>query len=168
MDHTVLVIALIVCCLAGLALIAIGLPGIWLMVIAVISYGLVTKFVTVGVITLSVTIVLALLSEVAEAYLGFGLAKKYGGSKRAGWGALIGGLVGAGMGVPIPIIGSVIGSLIGAFAGALLFEYLGHGDSDKAFRAGWGALLGRVAATATKMALGLVITVMAVIGALRG
>jgi len=168
MDHTVLVIALIVCCLAGLALIAIGLPGIWLMVIAVISYGLVTKFVTVGVITLSVTIVLALLSEVAEAYLGFGLAKKYGGSKRAGWGALIGGLVGAGMGVPIPIIGSVIGSLIGAFAGALLFEYLGHGDSDKAFRAGWGALLGRVASTATKMALGLVITVMAVIGALRG
>lgn len=168
MDHTVLVIGLVVCCLVGLALIAIGLPGIWLMVIAVISYGLVTKFAGVGVITLSVTIVLALLSEVAEAYLGFGLAKKYGGSKRAGWGALIGGLVGAGMGVPIPLIGSVIGSLIGAFAGALLFEYLGHGDSDKAFRAGWGALLGRVAATATKMALGFVITVMAVIGALRG
>lgn len=168
MDHTVLLIALIVCCLAGLALIAIGLPGIWLMVIAVISYGLVTKFVGVGVITLSVTIVLALLSEVAEAYLGFGLAKKYGGSKRAGWGALIGGLVGAAVGVPIPVVGSVIGSLVGAFGGALLLEYLGHGDSDKAVRAGWGALVGRVAATATKMALGFVITVMAVIGALRG
>lgn len=168
MDHTVLLIALIVCCLAGLALIATGLPGIWLMVIAVISYGLVTKFVGVGVITLSVTIVLALLSEVAEAYLGFGLAKKYGGSKRAGWGALIGGLVGAAVGVPIPVVGSVIGSLVGAFGGALLLEYLGHGDSDKAVRAGWGALVGRVAATATKMALGFVITVMAVIGALRG
>lgn len=168
MDHTVLLVALIVCCLAGLALIAIGLPGIWLMVIAVISYGLVTKFVGVGVITLSVTIVLALLSEVAEAYLGFGLAKKYGGSKRAGWGALIGGLVGAAVGVPIPVVGSVLGSLVGAFGGALLLEYLGHGDSDKAVRAGWGALVGRVAATATKMALGFVITVMAVIGALRG
>ena len=168
MDHTLLVILLVACCLIGLALIAIGLPGIWLMVIAVISYGLVTKFVGVGVITLSVTIVLALLSEVAEAYLGFGLAKKYGGSKRAGWGALLGGLMGAGIGVPIPVIGSVIGSLVGAFAGALLFEYLGHGDSDRAVRAGWGALLGRVAATATKMALGFVITVLAVIGALKG
>ena len=168
MDHTLLVIGLIVCCVAGLAMIAISLPGIWVMVIAVIAYGLVTHFVGVGVITLSVTIVLALLSEVAEAYLGFGLAKKYGGSKRAGWGALIGGLMGAGIGVPVPVIGSVIGSLVGAFAGALLFEYLGHGDSDKAFKAGWGALLGRVAATATKMAMGFVIAVMAVIGALRG
>jgi uncharacterized protein YqgC (DUF456 family) len=168
MDHTILVILLVACCLVGLALIAVGLPGIWLMVIAVIVYGLVTKFVGVGVITLSVTIVLALLSEVAEAWLGFGMAKKYGGSKRAGWGALIGGLVGAAVGVPVPVVGSVIGSLVGAFGGALLFEYLGHGDSDKAVRAGWGALLGRVAATATKIGLGLVITVLAVIGALRG
>jgi hypothetical protein len=168
MDHTILAVVLIACCLVGLALIAIGLPGIWLMVIAVVAYGLVTKFVGVGVITLSVTIVLALLSEVAEAWLGFGMAKKYGGSKRAGWGALIGGLVGAAVGVPVPVVGSVIGSLVGAFGGALLLEYLGHGDSDQAVRAGWGALLGRVAATATKMALGLVITVLAVIGALRG
>lgn len=168
MDHTILVILLIACCLVGLALIAIGLPGLWLMVIAVIVYGLVTKFAGIGVITLSVTIVLALLSEVAEAWLGFGLARRYGGSKRAGWGALIGGLVGAAVGVPVPVVGSVIGSLVGAFGGALLFEYLGHGDSDKAVRAGFGALLGRVAATATKMALGFVITVMAVIGALRG
>ena len=168
MDHTILVILLIACCLVGLALIAIGLPGLWLMVIAVIVYGLVTKFAGIGVITLSVTIVLALLSEVAEAWLGFGLARRYGGSKRAGWGALIGGLVGAAVGVPVPVVGSVIGSLVGAFGGALLFAYLGHGDSDKAVRAGFGALLGRVAATATKMALGFVITVMAVIGALRG
>ncbi|HWZ27470.1 MAG TPA: DUF456 domain-containing protein [Gemmatimonadales bacterium] len=168
MDHTILAVLLVACCLVGLALIAVGLPGIWLMVVAVIAYGLVTKFAGVGVITLSVTIVLALLSEVAEAWLGFGLARKYGGSKRAGWGALIGGLVGAAVGVPVPVVGSVIGSLVGAFGGALLLEYLGHGDSDKAVRAGFGALLGRVAATATKMALGFVITVLAVIGALRG
>src|SRR5690348_18157730 len=127
MDHTVLVIALVACCLAGLALIAVGLPGIWLMVIAVISYGLVTKFAGVGVITLSVTIVLALLSEVAEAYLGFGLAKKYGGWKGAGWGALIAGVVGAGVDVPIAVIGRVIGSLVGAFGGSLVFEDLGRG-----------------------------------------
>jgi len=168
MDHTLLVILLIVCCAVGLGLIALGLPGIWVMVTAVVAYGLVTKFVGVGVVTLVVTVVLALLSEVAEAWLGFGLTRRYGGSKRAGWGALLGGLVGAAMGVPLPLVGSIVGSLVGAFAGAVLFEYAGHGDRDRAVRAGWGALLGRVAATATKIALGLVITVLAVIGALRG
>ncbi|GDX87456.1 hypothetical protein LBMAG44_13690 [Gemmatimonadota bacterium] len=49
--------------------------------------------------------------------------KKYGGSSRAAWGALIGGVVGAMVGVPMPIIGSVIGALAGSFVGALLGEY---------------------------------------------
>jgi len=168
MDHTALVILLIACCALGLALVALGLPGLWLMVTGVVVYALVTKFAEIGWLTVAVAIGLALLGEVAEAWLGFGLAKRYGGSKRAGWGALLGGLVGAVVGVPLPLIGSVVGSLVGAFAGALLFEYLGHGDSDRAVRAGWGALLGRVAATATKIALGLVIAVVAVLGALRG
>ena len=167
MDHTVLVVLLVVCCAVGLGLIALGLPGIWLMVTAVIAYGLVTKFAGIGVVTLVVTVVLALLSEVAEAWLGFGLTRRYGGSKRAGWGALLGGLVGAATGVPVPLIGSIVGSLVGAFAGAVLFEYLGHGDQDQAVRAGWGALLGRVAATTAKIAIGLVISVLAVVEALR-
>ena len=95
------------------------------------------------------------------------MARRYGGSKRAGWGALIGGLVGAIIGVPVPIIGSVIGGFVGAFAGATLLEYSRSPVAGAAVRAGWGALLGRVAATAAKMTLGIVIAVVAVFAALR-
>ena len=55
--------------------------------------------------------------EALEWILAGRFARKYGGSKRAGWGAIIGGIVGAFVGVPIPIVGSVIGAFAGAFVG---------------------------------------------------
>ena len=111
---------------------------------------------------------LAFGGEILENWLGFRFAKRYGGSSRSGWGALIGGLLGAGMGIPIPIIGSVIGALIGAFAGAMVFEYTVSRKFEVAVGAGWGALLGRAAAAAAKIALGLVIAVIGIVALLRG
>jgi uncharacterized protein YqgC (DUF456 family) len=72
------------------------------------------------------------------------------------------------MGVPVPVVGSVIGAFAGSFAGAALFEYAGAWKADTAVRVGWGALLGRAAGTATKVALGVVIAVIGVVAALRG
>jgi len=163
----VLVIALVLASIAGLVLIALGLPGLWVIVAAVVIGGVVTGFHTIGMGTIAVVIALALLGELFELWFGYGLARRYGGSKRAGWGALIGGLVGAIIGVPVPIIGSVIGGFVGAFAGATLLEYSRSPVAGAAVRAGWGALLGRVAATAAKMTLGIVIAVVAVFAALR-
>jgi uncharacterized protein YqgC (DUF456 family) len=71
----------------------------------------------------------------------------------------VGGLVGAIVGVPVPIIGSVVGGFIGAFLGAALFEYTRARHSEGAVKAGWGAMLGRAAAAAGKMALGIVMVV---------
>ena len=42
---------------------------------------------------LGIMVGLALVGEVFEAWIGFGYAKKYGGSSRAGWGALVGGVL---------------------------------------------------------------------------
>ena len=168
MSHTLAVLLLVACCLAGLALIAIGLPGLWLMVAAVLGYAALTGFQAIGWGTLGIILALALLGEAAEAWLGFGLARRYGGSKRAGWGALLGGLVGAAIGVPVPLIGSVVGALVGSFAGAALFEYSRTWTAGTAVRAGWGAFLGRVAATTAKVALGIVIMVLALFLAARG
>jgi hypothetical protein len=68
-------------------------------------------------------------------------------------------LIGAMIGVPIAIIGSVIGGVLGSFVGAALFEYTYSRHAGVATRAGWGAVLGRAAAAAVKIALGVVIGV---------
>jgi uncharacterized protein len=154
-------------CLAGLLLIPFGLPGLWVMVLTIMGYGWLTDFRTLGVGLLVAVIGLAVVGEVIEAWLGFRFARRYGGSKRAGWGALIGGLVGAVIGVPVPVIGSVIGGFVGAFVGAALFEYSQSRHGGTAAGAGWGAVLGRAAAAASKMAIGIVIGVSVMVAALR-
>ncbi|HMA42986.1 MAG TPA: DUF456 domain-containing protein [Gemmatimonadales bacterium] len=159
---------LAVCCVAGLVLAALGLPGLWVMVLGVIGYGWLTGFHAIGAVTIAVVLGLALMGEVVEWWLGFWFAERYGGSRRAGWGALLGGIVGAVVGVPVPIIGSVIGAFVGSFAGAALFEYTRQFSPGVALRAGWGAVLGRAAAAALKIALGLAIAVVGVFAALRG
>jgi uncharacterized protein len=147
---------------AGLLLIPLGLPGLWVIVLGIVGYGWLTDFRTVSTWFLVTAIALALLGELLEAWIGFRFAQRYGGSRRAGWGALIGGLIGAIVGVPVPVVGSVVGGFVGAFAGATLFEYSRARRSEGAVRAGWGAVLGRAAAAALKMALGLVLAVWAI------
>ncbi len=162
------VLLLITACLAGLVLIPFGLPGLWVMILGIVGYGWLTDFRTVTVGLLALVIALAVVGEVIEAWLGFHFAKRYGGSSRAGWGALLGGLIGAVVGVPVPLVGSVIGGFVGAFVGAAVFEYTRARQTGAAAGAGWGAVLGRAAAAAAKMALGIVIAVSALFAALRG
>jgi len=168
MNHTVAVVLLSLCSVAGLALVALGLPGLWLICAVVLGFGLLTGFHAIGFVTIGIMVALALLGELLELWLGFGLARRYGGSPRAGWGALLGGLVGAVVGVPVPVVGSVIGAILGCFAGAMLFEYATTRTPGTAVLAGWGALLGRVAASAVKVALGIVMAIVAIVAALRG
>ncbi len=167
MSVVILVLLLILCLIAGLALVTFGLPGLWVMVLAIIGFGALTEFRSVGVVTIAIIVGLAFVGELLEAWVGFRYAAKYGGSRRAGWGALIGGLVGAVIGVPIPIIGSVIGSFVGAFLGAALFEYINSAKAKGALGAGWGAIIGRTWAVALKTALGLVIATIGLVAALR-
>jgi uncharacterized protein YqgC (DUF456 family) len=168
MNHTVAVVLLGLCSAAGLALVALGLPGLWLIFVAVLAFGLLTGLHSIGVLTIGITLGLALLGELLEWWLSYGLARRYGGSPRAGWGALLGGLVGAVVGVPVPVVGSVIGAILGCFAGALIFEYSTTRAAGTALRAGWGALLGRIAASTAKVALGIVMAIVAIVAAMRG
>jgi len=166
---TALAIALLVASdLVGLALIPLGLPGLWVMIIGLIGYGAMTDFRTAGLWSIVVVIVLGFAGEIVESWLGFRYTKRYGGSSRSGWGALIGGLVGAGMGVPIPVIGSIIGAFVSSFVGAVLFEYSYSRRVDVAVGAGWGSVLGRAAAAAVKTALGVVIAIVGIVAVIRG
>lgn len=168
MSNAAAVLLLAVADLAGLVLIPLGLPGLWVIVLGIIAYGWLTDFRTLSAGLLGLAIALALLGEVAESWIGFRFARRYGGSKRAGWGALLGGLAGAVVGVPVPIIGSVVGGLVGAFAGAAVLEYTRARASALAARAGWGAVLGRAAAAAVKIGIGVVLAVGGLVAALRG
>jgi uncharacterized protein YqgC (DUF456 family) len=151
--------------LIGLVLIPFGLPGLWVILLGILGYGWMTDFSTMSVWFLGLMIGLAILGEVFEAWIGFGYAKKYGGSSRAGWGALVGGLIGAIVGVPVPVVGSVVGGFVGAFVGAAVFEYTKAQQSGVAAKAGWGAVLGRAAAAAVKTAIGLVMVIAALFAA---
>lgn len=146
-------VLLVVALLAGLVLIPFGLPGLWVMVGAALLYSY-AEPTRLGIWTILAITVLALVAEALEFVLAGRYARKYGGSRRAGWGAILGSIVGAFMGVPVPVVGSVLGAFVGAFAGALLAEMTSGGELRSATRVATGALLGRIVATAVKVGIG--------------
>lgn len=151
--------------LVSLILIPLGLPGTWLMVAAALGYMLLVPQ-SIGAVTIVGTTVLALVGELIEWSLSARYARKYGGSRRAGWGAIIGGTVGAFIGVPVPIVGPVLGAFAGSFIGALVFELSRGTDTTASTKVAWGALIGRVFAAAAKVGIGVLIAVWIVLAAL--
>src|SRR6185295_860622 len=143
--------------LLSLILIVLGLPGLWIMVASAVTYNLVVPGDPIGWVTLIIVGVLALLAEILEFSLTGKYARKYGGSRRAGWGAILGGIVGAMVGIPVPIIGSVIAAFVGSFLGALIAEFTGGSSAGEATRVAKGALIGRVVSTVLKIGIGFTI-----------
>jgi uncharacterized protein YqgC (DUF456 family) len=152
LDILFLGIALLVC----LVLVPFGLPGTWLMIGVALLYGPLSGASGIGALTLGGAFLMAVIGELAELKLSLRYTSKYGGSKRAGWGAIIGGIIGAVMGLPVPWIGSVLGAFAGAFLGALAAELSIGSSSGDATRAARGALLGRLLGTAIKCAIGII------------
>lgn len=144
--------------LGCLLLIPLGLPGIWLMILAGILYGPVTGM-PLGWGTLGITAVLATAAEGVEFALGAHMARRFGGSRRSAWGSIVGGLAGALLLSPLPVLGPMTGAFVGAFAGAWIGEWSLNRSHDTATRTATGALIGRVLAVAVKIGLGMVIAV---------
>jgi uncharacterized protein YqgC (DUF456 family) len=124
-----------------------GIPGISLILAAVVIWGAVKGFATVSV-ALPVAIAVFVVS------LGVDFLATYWGAKKAGashWGQ-IGALVGFILGFlgflpTIPIggpIGVVIGILLGPLLGAIVGEYIYRKDVMVAVKAGMGIVVGSV------------------------
>lgn len=143
----------------ALFIIPLGLPGTWVMVIAAWAYNYLVPGDPVGTWTILGTAVLALIAEGLELSLAASYTRKYGGSRRASWGAVIGGVVGAIIGIPVPLFGPMLGAFAGAFIGAWVFERSRGKEGDNATRVATGALIGRVVASAMKVAIGLAMIV---------
>jgi uncharacterized protein YqgC (DUF456 family) len=137
-------------------MIPFGLPGLWIMVGSALAYQVLVPG-TVGTTTVVGTAGLALVAEILEFTLAGRYARKYGGSRRAGWGAIIGSIIGAIVGVPVPIVGSIIGGFAGAFVGAFIAERSRGTTAGGSTRVATGALIGRVVAAALKTGIGVVI-----------
>lgn len=153
---------LVVAALLSLPLTAVGLPGSWIFLAGVMLWKSFDPSAGVTWWAISIAFALAALGEALEWGLSARYTEKYGGSRRAAWGAIIGGLIGAVVGVPIPVLGSIMGSFAGAFLGALVAEYSVRSGYARAGRVAWGALVGRVVAAATKVVLGVVLAVVIV------
>ena len=160
---TLLILFLIL--IGSLFIIPLGLPGIWLMVIAAGLYGFFVPGDPIGWVTIIGVALIATVAEILEFMLAGRYTRKYGGSRRAGWWAIFGGIIGAMIGIPIPLIGSMIGAFAGAFAGAWVAEITAGKSAQDSTRVATGAFLGRVAASALKVALGGMIAVWVLIAA---
>jgi uncharacterized protein len=160
-----LILAVVI--LLSLVLIVLGLPGLWIMVASAVTYNLIVPGEPIGWFTLVAVAILALLAELLEFTMTGSYARKYGGSRRAGWGAIIGGMIGAFVGFPVPIVGPVIGAFIGSFCGALVAELTGGSSAGDATRVAKGALIGRVMSTVLKIGIGFTIGVWIFVAAMK-
>ena len=129
--------------LAGVILPA--LPGAPLVLAGLVAAAAADDFQYVGPWALAGLAVLAALTYAADFVAGAVGAQKFGASKRAIGGAVLGAIAGLFFGIP--------GVLLGPFIGAVLGELSQHGDLRKAGRAGLGATLGLALGAAAKVSL---------------
>ncbi len=152
----------------SLILIVFGLPGLWIMIASAVCYRILVPEQPISWVTIAGITILAVVAEIFEFTLTGKYARKYGGSRRAGWGAIIGGFIGAIVGIPVPIIGSVIGAFAGSFVGAFIAELSGgKAGAGDATRVATGALIGRAVATALKVGIGCTIAAWILVAAWR-
>lgn len=164
-----LALALIIANTLFLVATALQLPGNWLMVLAacgVTRWGPETAMFSNWALVVMAAI--ALLAEIFELVAGSAGSRRAGGSRRGALLALAGSLAGGILGtflLPIPIVGSIFGACAGAFLGALIGEVSRGRPMKESLRSGKGAATGRCFGMAAKVGAGILIWLMAAIGA---
>lgn len=156
--------------MVGGVLAVFQMPGTWFVLLSAAAYSWVYGFERIGWTVLAVMGGLALVAEFVEIFAGMKGAQKFGASRAASWGALIGGFVGMIVFtplIPVPVVGTVVGGLLGCFAGAFLMERRAGGDSAKGAKVGFGAAVGRLVGLMVKLATVLTMAALAAGSALH-
>ena len=163
--HWVYYTSLIILLVTGLFAVIFGLPGLWIMIAAVIAYAAVTSWQYVGLWTIVTLIIIGILAEIVETAAGGAGAKKEGASKRGILGAIIGGILGGiflSFLIPIPVVGTIIGACLGSLLGAMIVELSIGKELNHSFRIGVGAFKGRLWGILSKLAFGFLILAIAI------
>ena len=147
MDWTILwwILAWLVVIAGLVGTVVPALPGVPLVFLGLFIGAWVDDFQTVGWATIGTLAVLSIIAWVVDFLAGAAGARYMGATSRAFWGAAIGALVGMFFGL--------VGILIGPFLGAVIGELSVGSDLMKSSRAGVGAWLGMIVATALKMGI---------------
>jgi uncharacterized protein YqgC (DUF456 family) len=144
--------------IGGVFLVAVGLPGTWVIVLASLGYSLFYPFdggATSAYWVNGVLLGAAIFGEVVEFVVGTFGSKPLKVSNGAIWCALLGGLIGAIIGVPVFLVGALLGLFIGAFVGAFLYELFVLKSFGRALVNATAVLATRVVATFLKVTLAL-------------
>jgi uncharacterized protein len=131
--------------LAGLLLPIV--PGAPILFLGLLFGAWAEDFHYIGVRTLLILAGMAALTYVVEFAASILGVKKFGGSRRAMVGAVLGGIVGIFLGIP--------GILLGPFVGAVIGELTLQRSLDQASRAGFGTVVGLAFGVAGKLAIGI-------------
>lgn len=150
---------LILCSIAGIVLVPLGLPGTFVILAGAVFYNLIHGSMALSINVLAVLLGLAIIGEILEYILGVSMAIKRGASRRAAFGGIIGGIAGAFAGIPVFMIGPVIGLFIGVFAGAFLVELAVKKNAAASFRSAMGAFYGRLGAVLVKTLIGITMVI---------
>jgi uncharacterized protein len=144
----------------GLFSIIFGLPGAIVILLDAVIYSAMTRFEVIGFKVLVVLFLLAVAAEILEFFLGMAVSLQFGLSVKGFWASIVGGILGALAMTPLFLgLGAVLGTFIGGVAGVLLVELLRQGRLKPAFRATYGAIIGRVAGTFAKGVLAVIMII---------
>ncbi len=141
----------------GVLLVPLGFPGTWMIFGAGV---LSTLFLKIGSWwMLFFLLVMALLGELLEFWVGIYSGKKMNVSTGALVTSFIGGILGMMIGVPIFLIGSLLGLCLGVFLGAFAYELILHRSLKTALQAATAVFFSRLIASFVKtcIAIGMAI-----------
>lgn len=144
MSTTIAIIAIIAGVIGIIGSIVPGLPGPPLSWVGLLLLYLCGKEpMTMGflLLWLAITVVVTIIDYFVPVYF----TKLTGGSKYAGWGAMIGLFAG----LVIPPVGMIVGSLLGAFVAEFIFA---KKDTFTSLKSSLGAFLGFIFGTGIKIA----------------
>ncbi len=165
--------------LVGLLATVLGLPGTIVIAMDAFVYGALTGFERMPWWLVVILFACAAVAETVDNVLSAWTVRRYEGSARGMFGAVVGGIVGAlcggalggGLGAVFgPVIWAVM-FVVGPLAGALALSFAGSLLAEKSTGAGWpealraasGAFVGRVLGVLVKVVLAAIMVVLAAV-----
>ena len=153
--------ALVLVNAAGVVMVALQLPGTWVMLLATAAaawwgWAPAPADRWIGWFTLASLLALAVLGEVVEAVAGAMGSRRAGGTRRGALLAIAGGVAGAVAGtfaLPVPIVGTLVGASLGAGAGSMLGDAWAGRTLGEVWAAGKGAAVGKLAGSVGKLVI---------------